>query len=114
MSEFNAGSRPAPSASKSRPPRKLRLRSQLLLDSQKLVELRDAFAAASRARLDVARARRHRQIGDERVLGFTGTVGDEAAIVVALGQLDGIQSFRHRANLVELDENRRSEERRVG
>ena len=95
------GGRQRPKAAR---PAKLRLRSQLLLDSQELVELRDAFAAAPGAGLDVTRACRHGQIGDERVFGFAGTVRHEAAVVVARGKLNRIQGFRHRADLVELDE----------
>ena len=50
---------------------------ELLLDPQQLVVLGDAVRASGRARLDLAAVGRHREIGDGRVLGLAGAVGDD-------------------------------------
>src|SRR6185295_4797801 len=48
--------------------------SELLLDSQEAVVLRDAFAAAQRAGLDLSAADGDGEIGDRRVLGLARAV----------------------------------------
>jgi hypothetical protein len=77
---------------------------QPLLNPQELVEFRHPLAAAARTGLDVAGAGRHRQIRDEGVLGFARPVGDEAAVAIARRQFHRVQRFRHRADLIQLDE----------
>jgi len=64
---------------------KARLRSQPFFNAQKLIEFRDAFAAAPGAGLDVSSRRRHGQVRDEGVFGLARTVRHEAAVVVPLG-----------------------------
>src|SRR6266487_125761 len=56
------------------PARIRRLRAQLFLDPQELVVLRDAVGSRGRACLDLSRVRRHRKVGDRRVLGLAGAV----------------------------------------
>ncbi len=87
-------------------PSEPRLRTQALFNAKELVEFGDSFASAARTRLDVARARRYGQIGDECVLRFTGAVRNEAAVVAPAGQFDRIQRLCNRPNLIELDQNR--------
>src|SRR5712691_8081065 len=53
-----------------RPARISRLRSQLLLDPQQLVVLRDAVGARERAGLDLPAIGRDREVGDGRILGL--------------------------------------------
>src|SRR5690606_945931 len=77
---------------------------ELLLDAQELVVLVDALAAGGRAGLDLAGVDRHRQVGDRRVLGLTGTVGDHRGEAVALRERDGVEGLGEGTDLVELDQ----------
>src|ERR1039457_5466310 len=77
---------------------------QTLFNPKELVEFRYALASAARAGLDVSRARRNRQIRDEGVLRFARSVGDESPVAIAPRQFHRIQRFRHRTDLVQLDE----------
>src|SRR6185295_11633068 len=60
--------------------REMRGASQLFLDAKELVVFRDPVGAAGRAGLDLARGGRHREIGDERVFGLTGTMRDHRRV----------------------------------
>src|SRR5262249_22085806 len=61
-------------AGEGRPPRVRRCIAELFLDPEQLVVLRDAVRARHRARLDLARVGRDRDVGDRRVLGLARTV----------------------------------------
>ncbi len=54
--------------------------TQVLLNPQQLVVLGHAVRTGRRARLDLSRVDRHRQVGDRRVLGLTRTVRDHRAV----------------------------------
>ena len=62
------------------PSGELRTPSQLFLDGKKAIELRNAFAAAARARLDMAGTRCDNEIRDECILGLPAAVRDVAAV----------------------------------
>src|SRR5215472_3689420 len=79
---------------------------QFLLNAQQLVVLRNPIRARRRPGLDLSRAGRHSQIGDERILRLTGAVRDHRGISVAPCQINRIERFAHRANLIHLDQNR--------
>ena len=80
--------------------------SELLGDAQQLVVLRHAIGARRAAGLDLAYARRHRKVRDERVLGLPRAVRDDRAVAVAARQLDALQRLGQRADLIHLDEDR--------
>src|SRR5262245_46317982 len=84
---------------------KRRSTSHLLLDAQKLVVLRKAFAAGHRADLDLADAGGDRQVGDGAVLRFAATCRDDAAITGLPRLLDNLQRLGQRTDLVYLDKN---------
>src|SRR5438067_2019540 len=54
------------------PPREDRRVTKLFLDAEQLVVLRDAVGTRGRARLDLPRVRRDREVGDGRVLRLAG------------------------------------------
>src|ERR1022692_902265 len=85
-------------------PQEPRCPAQLLFNPQQLVVLRNSVGARSRSRLDLPRASRDRQIGDERVFGFAGTMRDHRRVSVSACQVDGVERFADRANLVEFDQ----------
>src|SRR5438552_541295 len=58
------------------------------------------------ARLDLADARRDREVRDERVLRLTRAVRDHRAVAVPAGQLDALQRLRECPDLVDFDQNR--------
>src|ERR1019366_8348854 len=64
-----------------------------------------ALAAAGRTCLDLAHAGSYSQVGDARVIGFTGTVRDDCAVSILAGNLNAFERFRQSADLVQLDQN---------
>ena len=55
--------------------------------------------------LNLSGIRRHGDIGNGRVLGFTRAMTDHSRVMVFLCQINGRQRFRKRANLIYLDQN---------
>src|SRR5436190_4459952 len=84
----------------------LRAGAELFFDPDQLVVLRDAIRPARRAGLDLAGARRHREIRDRRVFGFTRTVRDDAGVAGVARHADGVERLGDGADLIQLDENR--------
>ena len=80
--------------------------AQLFFDPQQLVVLGDAVGARCRTGLDLPSSGRHGQIRDERIFGLARAVRDDRRVPIAAGQVDGIQSFAHRADLIHLDQDR--------
>ena len=68
--------------------------------------LRDAVRAAGRTGLDLPGVRGDRQIRDEAVLGLAAAVADDRAVVVTLGQFDGVHGLGQAADLVHLHQDR--------
>ena len=103
-------------------PRKPRALSQLLFDPQELVVLGDSLAAGRRAGLYLPHPGGDHQIGDERILGLTGPMGDNRAVSRVAGKGDRVERLGERPDLVELDQDRirdsaldsLSQDRRVG
>jgi len=62
---------------KNRFPGKARRSAEFLFDAQKLIVLRDAIGARSRAGLDLASRRRHREISDEGIFGLARPVRND-------------------------------------
>ena len=69
-----------------------------------MVVFADAVGAAGGAGFDLAGAESHCKVGDGGVLGFTRTVRHHSGVVIALRELHGVDGFRERADLVDLDE----------
>src|SRR5579872_222468 len=82
------------------------LLAKLPLDAEELVKLRHPFAAARRARLNMARARCDREVGNEGIFRLARTVRNKASVPIGACQLDRVQRLGNRPDLVELDENR--------
>src|SRR5262249_10094542 len=78
---------------------------QFFFDAQELIVLRDPIRAARRTGLDLPGVRGHGQVGDGRVLGFPAAVADDRGVAVPPGELDGVERFRQRTDLVPLDQN---------
>jgi hypothetical protein len=66
----------------------LGLISELLLDPDQLVVLRDPLSPARRAGLHLPDPRRDSQVGDRRVLGFTGAVREHRPVARRASELD--------------------------
>jgi MFS family permease len=62
--------------------------TELFLDSEELVVLGDAFGAGGGANLDLAAAGGDNEVGDERVFGLAGAVGNEGAVAGFAGRAD--------------------------
>src|SRR4029077_13693025 len=80
--------------------------AELLLDAEQLVVLGDSVAPRWRARLDLADARRDREVGDGRVLGLARAVRHDRGIAVLARQIDRVEGLRERPDLVDLDQDR--------
>ena len=61
--------------------------AELFFDAEELIVLGDAVGAAGRAGLDLTRAGRYRQIGDEGILRFAGTMRDHGRVTGGRGHL---------------------------
>ena len=83
-----------------------RVGAELLFDAEQLVVLRHPIAAAGRAGLDLAGRGRHREIGDGRVLGLARAVRDDAGVAGLRRHRDRVERFGHRADLIQLDQDR--------
>src|SRR3989304_3623384 len=94
------------SSRKYTPARVARLRPQLLLDAQEAVVLRRALAAGGGPALDLAAARRHRQVGDRRALGLAAAVRHNAGPARRPRRRHRRQRLRQRPDLVHLDQHR--------
>src|SRR5204863_3660425 len=77
-----------------------------LFDAQELIVLRDAISAAEGAGLDLPGVRRDGNVRNRGVFGFAGAMTDHGGVAVLLRQLDRVQRFSKRANLVHLHEDR--------
>src|SRR5688572_13218019 len=76
------------------------------LDSQHLVPFRHSFAPTERTDFELSGIGRYREVRNERVLSFAGARRDHGQPAVLLGAMNGGNSLRHRAHLVQLDEYR--------
>src|SRR5688500_15648581 len=77
---------------------------ELFRDAQQLVVLGDAIGAARAAGLDLAGARGHGEVGNERVLGLAAAVADDVAEARAASHLDRLERLGQRADLIDLDQ----------
>src|ERR1700722_15562597 len=58
------------------------------------------------AGFDLAGAGSNCEVGDECVFSFAGAVRNYRGVAVAAGEIDGVQSFADRADLVDFDQDR--------
>src|SRR5216684_5214264 len=79
--------------------------TEFLFDAEELVVFGDAVGAAAGAGFDLAGGGSDGEIGDKGVLGFAGTVRDDGVVAGFAGQLDGVDGFGDRADLIELNKN---------
>src|SRR3954454_17877449 len=82
----------------------LGLAAEHLLDAEELVVLGLAIRARRRAGLDLPCTGGDGEIRDERVFRLARAVRDDGAIAAGCGELDGLECFRQRADLVDLDQ----------
>ena len=78
--------------------------AQFFLDAQELVVLGHAIGTAERASFDLTGISGHGYISDGGILCFSGTVGGNGGVACTMSHFDGIEGFRERANLIDLDE----------
>ena len=79
---------------------------EVVLEPQQPVELGHPLAAGGRARLDLPAVRRHREVGDRRVLGLAAAVRHDRGVAGRQRQFDGVEGLAQRADLVDLHEDR--------
>src|SRR5579872_3567319 len=79
---------------------------KFFFNPQQLVVLGNAVRTRCRSRLDLSRSRGHGQIRNERIFSFAGPVRNHRGISVPSRQVDGVERFADRADLVDLDQNR--------
>ncbi len=78
--------------------------AEQFLDAEQLVVFRHPVGAAGRASFDLAGRQRDGEVGDRAVFGFPAAVAGDRCVAVTVGQLDRINRFGHRADLVDLDQ----------
>ena len=78
--------------------------TELLLDTEDLVQLGQTLGAARSTGLDLARAETDSNVGNGDILGLTRTVGDHDTPVVRVGVLGGLDRFGQRTDLVDLEQ----------
>src|SRR5207244_2872047 len=85
------------------PPRR---RAELAGDAEQPVVLDGPLGAARRSGLDLTRTHRHREVGDEGVLGLARAVRDDRAVAGGRGARHRRARLADRADLVQLDQDR--------
>src|SRR5579884_3887655 len=78
--------------------------AQFFFYAQQLVVFGDPVRAACRAGLDLSGLEADREVGDEGVFGFAGTMRNDRGISVPPGQVDSVNRFRNSPDLVQLNE----------
>ena len=78
--------------------------SKLILDLEKTVVLRQALSSRRGTSFDLATARGHRKVGDERVRSFAGAMRDHLGVRGLTADRDGFECLGDGADLVELDQ----------
>ena len=78
--------------------------AQFLFDAEQLIVFGDPIGPARRSGFDLTGRCPDSQVRDGRVLGFSGPVRDDRAVVGVARHLHGVQRFGHRADLIELDQ----------
>src|SRR5215216_79331 len=80
--------------------------AQVLFDAQQLIVLCRAIGARKRSGFDLSGVGGDSEIGDKRIFSLAGTMRDDRRAAVSLRELDAVQRFRERADLVDFDQNR--------
>src|ERR1035437_6528839 len=79
---------------------------QFRFNFQQSVVLGDAFASAHGTGLDLPTAHGYDEVRDESILGFTRAVRNNETPTRFAAQMDGVNGFADRANLVEFNQGR--------
>lgn len=79
--------------------------AKLFFNAKQLVVFGHSVCARSRACFDLPGGESNCQVSNRRIFRFTTTVAGDAGIAISGGQIDGFDSFGHRANLIHLDQN---------
>ena len=88
------------------PPREGRGGSEIVLNPEQAVVFGEPLGTGHRTDLDLTGTRRHGKIGDGRVLGLARSGRNHGHVAISTRQEHGIESFRERPNLVQLDQDR--------
>ena len=80
--------------------------AEIFLDSQQLVVFGDPVRTGHGTGLDLQGIGTDGNVGNGRIFGFTGTVGNDGGITGAFGHFDGSEGFGQGANLIDLDQDR--------
>ncbi len=83
-----------------------RIFTEFRFDAEQAVVFRDALAAAERTGFDLTGTGGDGKIRDRRVFGFARSVADYRAIAVTHTEIDRLQGFRQRTDLIDLDQDR--------
>ncbi len=76
--------------------------TELLFDTKDLVVLGQTLGAARGTSFNLAGGQTNYEVGNERVLGLTGSVRNHGSPTSALRELVGIYRFCHATDLVDL------------
>ena len=80
--------------------------SELFLDSEKLVILRDTLGSGRGTRLDLAGVEGNSEICDGRICGLAGAVRGNCCVAGTVCHLDRLQGLGYRTDLVQFDQDR--------
>ena len=79
--------------------------AQHLFDPQQLVVFGHPVTARGRTGLDLARVKSDGQIGDRGIFRFAAAMAGNTAVAIAMSQLDRLNRFGQRADLIDFDQN---------
>ena len=74
--------------------------SELFLDSEKLVILRDTLGSGRGTRLDLAGVEGNSEICDGRICGLAGAMGGNCCVAGTVRHLDRLQCLRYGTDLI--------------
>src|ERR1051325_1828945 len=80
--------------------------AQVFFDAEELIGHCRAIGTRKRSGFDLSGVGGDGEIGDEWIFSLAGTMRDDRRAPVSLRELDAVQSFRERADLVDFDQNR--------
>lgn len=78
--------------------------TELLLDTEDLVQLSQTLGTGRSTGLDLARAQTDSNVGNGDILGLTGAVGDHDTPVVSVGVLGSLDRLGKGTDLVDLEQ----------
>jgi len=82
-----------------------RIFAEQLFDAKQLIVFRQTIRAAQRTSFNLSAVRRDRDVRNRRIFRFAGTMRKNGGVFIELRELNRIERFGERTDLVHLDEN---------